>query len=88
MDFKIFDNDIACLLLTELKEPNVEVVKSEDNKVFFNFLLEDKSYKEAMKLIEKYEEKKLKVNIKKYNENRRILLKKISILKKHNNCLN
>lgn len=82
MDFKIFDNDIACLLLTELKDPNVEALKSDDNKVFFNFLLEEKSYKEAMKLIDKYTAKTLKININKYNENRRILLKKISILKK------
>lgn len=82
MILSIFDNNIACLLLTELKESNFEIAVSEDNKVYFK-ISADKE--EAVELIEKYRSRTIEIDLKKYNSNRSMLLKKISEFK-HNNC--
>lgn len=82
MNLNIFDNDIACLILSNVKESKFETAKSGDNKVFFSFSLDEEYYKEAITLIERYETETIEINLKKYNNNRKMLLKKISEFKK------
>jgi hypothetical protein len=79
MNLNIFDNDVACLLLSNINDLEIKTVKSDDNKVFFNFELDEESYRKAIDLIEKYEAGgEVKINLRKYNYNRRLLLKKIT----------
>lgn len=80
MEINIFDNDVACLLLSSnIKSLELKIIKSDDNKVFFNIELDEESYRKAIDLIEKYEAGgEVKINLRKYNYNRRLLLKKIT----------
>lgn len=81
MKLNIFDNDVACLLMSSEINLNLNILKSDDNKVFFEFKLDDKDYIKATELIERYEAGKVELNLKKYNYNRRNLLKNITKIK-------
>lgn len=82
MTLNIFDNDVACLLLSSnISNLQLEIVKSDDNIIFFKFELDENCYKDAIKLIEKYKVGEVQVNLRKYNFNRKTLLKKISRFK-------
>ena len=82
MTLSIFDNDVACLLLSSnINSLQLEIVKSDDNIVFFKFELDENCYQDAIKLIEKYKVGEVQVNLRKYNFNRKALLKKISRFK-------
>ena len=79
MSLNIFDNDVACLLVSSnISILEFKTVKSDDNKVFFKFELDEKCYRKATELIEKYEVGEVEINLKKYNYNRRKLLKNIT----------
>lgn len=82
LNLNIFDNDVACLLLSSnISILEFKTVKSDDNKVFFNFSLDEECYKTAIDLIEKYEVGEVQIDLRKYNYNRRMLLKKITKIK-------
>ena len=49
--------------------------------MFFQFELDEKCYRKATELIEKYEVGEVEINLKKYNYNRRKLLKNITKIK-------
>ena len=82
MNFNIFDNDVACLIISsDIENIKLDIVKSYDNKVYFRFSLSNENYKEAIELINQYEEEEIQIDLKKYNYNRKRLLKEISIIK-------
>ncbi|MDI9216024.1 hypothetical protein [Clostridium tertium] len=82
MIINIFDNDVATLLLSSnISNLELDILKSDDNKVFFRFKLNEECYKKATDLIEKYETGEIEVNLRKYNFNRKQLLKKITRIK-------
>ena len=82
MIINIFDNDVATLLLSSnISNLEVDILKSDDNTVFFRFELNEECYKKATDLIQKYETGEIEVNLRKYNFNRKQLLKKITRIK-------